>query len=325
MKLINNVIIEPKKPQVDESLVQSIEFIDAMNDSDYEDQHISVLCDDILNIINLKQHIGKFGMSEEVISLYSENLKVLNLLDSDKEMALETLEDILEHNGITGTTISEELISTIIMAMGSVSKTLERLTLKFMTKSFGTVRILKDFEKKIKTKNPIMYLTSRTLRIPDYKEYKRKLDKMVSISSKLRSINPDSIIQDGDLDLLLEFKDLGYDFTTDGKLVVKPKDIKERRTLLAAHWTESDIKSALSTCITFEKYLNNYKYVSKKLRESHDKLKNSSKEEKIDRAEVKAYRRNLKTYRLVAKLCMIETNKLLFTMVSICKSVIKKI
>ena len=226
---------------------------------------------------------------------------------------------------LSGASISEELLSAIIMITGTISKSLERATVKFVSKAFGIIRVLKDFERIIKVKNPVLYLTNRTIIVPDYKDYRHNLDVMTHISSELRQISPDGILKSGNLELLLEFKKLGYDFTTDGKLVVKPTRMKERRTLQEAKWTELDITKTLSDCIKFEKYLNNYKYLSKKLQETYKKLKPSGNDGDIDRAEYKQYRRNLKIYKLVTKLCMLEANKLLFTMVAVCRAVIKKV
>ena len=100
MKLVNNNLFKIENSEKTNLIADDIAFLDAINDLDACSETILTKCDDIANIIRLKHHIGKFGVSDEVLSLYFDEFKQLALLDSDKETALETLEDILEHNGI---------------------------------------------------------------------------------------------------------------------------------------------------------------------------------------------------------------------------------
>ena len=322
MKLINTdiPIISAEENVMDHYINSYIALEEALNDINVEDA-----LDNDLDMLNeIKNHIDKFGVSEETLSLFSNDLKAFNITsDTSKEIANEILENIIDGNRVQ---ISEEFIITALawilsyhgakvalLVLGgllsyaiinkvtgiSIIKSFKNLIASFVEFVEKTSISLKKVEQNINKQgfNPFEDKQYR-LHILPKDQFEKKVKACENINDFLIKLNPMDVITTNFQQKESLLKDLGY-FIVGGKI---KEDKKVYPTIILSEngYTKDNIKSLVSrgmdVCKSSEKFNNiihNLEVSLRKMKASKEKPSDTEitqKEKELSKIRVSEYK-----------------------------------
>ena len=339
MNLLNNdlkSILNPEQlseESLNDAYIESLlELDDALEDIKVQE----AVENDLNTLCEIKNHIDKYGVSEETLSLFGDDLAKLGIVeDTSKEVALETIEDIVTQN--SDTEGSEEVLITagiaawalvnsglVVAAASGIAGVLGGLGVAiaaFVVFSKNSLKTLKALSGRISS-NGFKDFGKKTtkLRILHKDKFLTQVNGCESILKFVSSLSPTDAVKTEFSQKASLLTPLGYNLD-DGK-ISKAKESIDKITLSNSGYTEESIKTLINKGMVlcdiarkFDNFMTELKAVSKK--------KVNTEGEKISDEDKSQMKFRVKEYREFMNVSIKSNKEVISKIVSLGKATIK--
>ena len=311
-----------------ESLLELNESLEDIEQQDAMDRDLNTLCE-------IKNHIDKYGVSEETLSLFGKDLAKLGIVeDTSKEVALETIDDVVTQN--SDTEISEELNSDSIFILMLYANTLwninpiliivSALIIKYKIYSDNSEQILIKLTNKLQSNGFKLFAEKKTkLRIPPKDKFLTQVNGCESILKFISELSPEEAVKTEFSQKESLLTPLGY--SLDDGNVVKTKEKVDKIILSDNGYTEKSIKILIDKGITlcsftmkFKKLASDINVLTKKKAPAKN---DDTKTEKISDEEKSQIKTRVKEYKEFMKVGISSSKYVIMRIISLGKATIK--
>jgi len=307
---LNLSLLRPKNetPETTEMLI----FIQDLNSFDCE-------CNEESSKINYLEEISKIKniLVSKTASL--DGLAMLSNFINPRLTHQQNLDIISEDFDF-----SLEFFAKSLISVGNISSSFEKVLLSFFNRFFGNLIVLEDFKKLI-DENPVIYLSNRSLEIPTPTEFNGRLRELNLIIKKFQKTSVEKVLKEGIPDIVKDLPKIGFEMNSSGKIIATESPDRRKKTLLEAAWTKETIKRSLDDCLTFKQYEHFFKNLYSKIKALLQANLNMKGEGSLSKEDAVLFKKNSLIYKKVLRVCVSETDLLLYKMVQICRSAIKKV
>ena len=323
-------IDEQKNSEYD--IFSTDEYLNAMQDLNYilnECDEDDEIIKSINKLIEIKNHIDKFGVSEETLSLFGNDLNKLGIINNtSKEDALVALEDIIEENTPKVEAEGSEEFLGIAVILSALFILGPAIIIAISgTLSYYIIYLGKAKTKLLRYKSKALsvgfkdYDRSKTsLHMPSYKNFKRVVDSCEHIVKYMSDLDFATALKTDFKTKLNLVEKLGYDVTDDNE-IIKIKDHTDHVILVDAGYSQPAILSLIDDALVFCTSDKRFKIIKDKINAA-SKMKHGTDGKKLTDEEKLYVKEQAYLYKKFINITVRETQYVINKILKLCKKTI---